>query len=417
MRSPQFNSKRKVLPPEGGWAAWSVLVFPLLLVSFTVQAQTSIATPSKEFASSSTAQAVRPKLMGSWHTEVVDSIPGHEVGAFSSMVIDGQGNFHIAHVDATQRTLRYAYRGKGDKKWFTLGLGPGSGVTSLAVDNAGRPHISYVAQFGGGLRYTTWDGKKWHDQLVDPERIEFFTSIQLDSQGHPKISYYHRSYPDGSYALRLKYAYFDGQTWFTQTVDGRFGTGKFNSLALDASGNPHIAYSDTEHFSLRYTHWDGSRWLFGSPDPGNGAWVGAANSIVVDATGLPSIAYMDAANRRLKYVHRNGDHWDIEVVDQLVGRMMDIDRVSLKLDSHNRSHIAYYDSGLGELKYATRTDKGWQTEVVDHSGNVGLYASLCFTETDEPYISYVDVSNGVLRVAYRNNHPASAKSEQTDEAR
>src|SRR6185312_4666251 len=106
-----------------------------------------------------------------------------------------------------------------------------------------------------------------------------------------------------------------------QTVDQRFGTGKFNSLALDASGNPHIAYSDTDAFGLRYAHWDGSHWLYGSPDTAqlNGGWVGVENSIVVDKAGNPHIAYMDAAHRRLKYVYRNGDNWEREVVDQLVG--------------------------------------------------------------------------------------------------
>jgi hypothetical protein len=142
-----------------------------------------------------------------------------------------------------------------------------------------------------------------------------------------------------------------------------------------------------------------------------------ANSIAVDGAGNPHIAYMDGTHRRLKYVYRKGDNWEREVVDQLVGRGDNIDRVSLMLDSRNRPHIAYYDSGLGELKYATRTDNGWQTEVVDNGGNVGMYPSLCFTKSDEPHISYYDVSNGVLRVAYRNNHPALAKSEQTNGAR
>lgn len=389
-----------------------LLLLALVLVFLsTIAVAQGNATASSKQTVAAEDQALS-RTTESWHTELVDTIPQHEVGQFSSMAIDQQGNFHIAYIDQTQKVLRYAYRGRLDKKWFSLEVGPGEGACSLAVDAAGRPHIAYISQFNGGLRYATWDGKKWHFQLIDGERIEFFTSIQLDSQGHPKISYYHRLYPDGSYALRLKYAYFDGSTWFIQTVDQRFGTGKFNSLALDASGNPHIAYSDTDTLGLRYAHWDGSHWLFASPDSAqlNGGTVGWADSIAVDSAGNPHIAYLDPSHRRLKYAHKHGDTWERESVEHIVGKADAVDRVSLKLDTHGHPHIAYYEGGRGELHYASRTDKGWQVEVVDNSGNVGMYPSLCFTSDDEPFISYYDVTNNALRVAHRGVRSISVDS-------
>ena len=384
-------------------ALQSALAVAVLLVASALLMLAQLnATPTRPQTQISKAADAAPS--STWQTELVDSVPGHQVGWFSSLGIDRGGNLHIAYTDETALMLRYAYRGKNDKKWFALALGPGKGVSSLAVDSDGRPHIAYINANGGGLRYVAWDGKEWHSQLIDNQRIEYFTSIQIDSQNHPKISYYQRLYADSSYALRLKYAYFDGTTWFTQTVDQRFGTGKFNSLALDTAGNPHIAYSDTNIFALRYVYWDGSRWLYELPDTSqmNGGVVGYEASIVVDARGNPYIAYLDATNHRIKYVYRAGNRWVHEIVDRLVGAA-DLDNVSIKLDNQGQPHIAYYDSGAGHLLYATRTSKGWISEVVDESGAAGMYPSLCFNPDGEPYISYYDVANGVLRIAHRSS--------------
>jgi hypothetical protein len=89
-------------------------------------------------------------------------------------------------------------------------------------------------------------------------------------------------------------------------------------------------------------------------------------------------------------------------VDQLWGLWVFNDRVSLKLDSHNRPHIAYFDHGLGALKYATKDDKGWHSEVVENRGHVGGYPSLDFGPDDRPYIAFYDLNDGQVRLAERD---------------
>jgi len=42
----------------------------------------------------------------------------------------------------------------------------------------------------------------------------------------------------------------------------------------------------------------------------------------------------------------------------------------------------------------------WQIETVDDVGDVGQYTSLSLTSKDEPYVSYYDVGNEALKVAY-----------------
>jgi hypothetical protein len=59
------------------------------------------------------------------------------------------------------------------------------------------------------------------------------TGLALDATGHPHVSYY-GSEPQGG----LKYAYYDGSAWLTQTVESGWNVGKFTSLALDAASPP-----------------------------------------------------------------------------------------------------------------------------------------------------------------------------------
>jgi len=337
-----------------------------------------------------------------WKIEVVDGSKGQNVGKFTSLAIDKENNLHIGYYDETRQALRYGFRG-ATRKWYTMEVDASGGYESVAVDSGGHPHFAYAAPNEAGLRYAWWDGDKWNKQTLDYERIDFFNCIRIGPDGLPKISYYHRLRRDGSFALHLKYAYFDGKTWFTETVDPRSATGKFNSLALDSKGQPYIAYSDVDLGDLRYTRWDGNDWNFSTPDTQtqSDGWVGIGSSIEIDQAGNPHIAYVDVTHHHIKYARWTGKGWKTEIVDNINGKADNIDRVSFKFDSKQQPHLAYWDSGLGVLRHATLTPKGWVTETVDNGDNVGLYPSLAIDSSDEIYISYYDMANGVLRLAHK----------------
>ena len=75
------------------------------------------------------------------------------------------------------------------------------GFCSLALDSHQRPHISYLS-YGGGLTYARWDGASWQKQKIPiPARtIEFYTSIALDQNDHPIISFYEVDNAEGERA-------------------------------------------------------------------------------------------------------------------------------------------------------------------------------------------------------------------------
>lgn len=343
------------------------------------------------------------RAQSQWQIEVIDGAAGKNVGKFTSLAVDKEGSLHVGYYDETRQALRYGFRARPADKWYTMEVDASGGYESLAVDAAGHPHFAYAAPNEAGLRYATWDGHTWNKVTLDYERIDFFNCIRIAPDGFPRISYYHRLHRDGSFALHLKYASFNGEKWYTETVDARSATGKFNSLALDSKGLPYISYSDVDAGDLRYTKWDGSEWNFSAPDTQklSEGWVGIGSSIEIDQAGVPHIAYVDVTHRRIKYITWTAKGWKSEIVDTITGKADNIDRVSLKFDSKQTPHLAYWDSGLGVLRHATLTPKGWRAETVDGGDNVGLYPSLAIDARDEIYISYYDMANGALRLAHK----------------
>ena len=62
-----------------------------------------------------------------------------------------------------------------------------------------------------------------------------------------------------------------------------------SSIAVDSDGNPHIAYSDSSHDTLRYAHYNGSGWEKSTVDDVTNEIFDA--SIEINASGMPVIAY------------------------------------------------------------------------------------------------------------------------------
>jgi hypothetical protein len=78
--------------------------------------------------------------------------------------------------------------------------------------------------------------------------VGYDSSIVVDAAGHPHISYYDASNVD------LKYATFNGSTWLIETVDSTGTVGRYTSIALDAKGRPHISYLDFANGNLKYAY-------------------------------------------------------------------------------------------------------------------------------------------------------------------
>ena len=87
----------------------------------------------------------------------------------------------------------------------------------------------------GNLRYAYRDGTGWHFEMVDVEpEVGSYSSLALDAEGHPHISYFNHGDHD------LKYAYKDAVGWHVETVESDGWVGSSPSLELDVDGYAHI---------------------------------------------------------------------------------------------------------------------------------------------------------------------------------
>lgn len=278
--------------------------------------------------------------------------------------------------------------------------------SDIALDSAGRPHISYYAA-NGDLKYAHYDGSIWITELVDStgNDVAFYyvTSLALDSSDRPHISY--SGYED------MRYAWHDGSDWITETVDTCY-FGCSPSLALDSDDHPHIAFNPM--LVLKYLWHDGSTWnegplsgssLFAFPIEPD--WAVGAPSLVLDSADRPHLSYYTEkeVDSKLMYAWHNGTIWQILTVEtaDLVG----YDN-SLALDSADQPHISYNDASgtnfSGDLKYATYDGSTWDIQDVDSDEveDVGGCSSLALDSAGHPHIIYYDGDNRALKYAKYN---------------
>ncbi len=253
--------------------------------------------------------------------------------------------------------------------------------TSIVLDSQEYPHISYYDMVGRDLKYARWTGSEWDIQSVDcDEDVGEYTSLALDSVGRPHISYYDHTNGD------LKYARWTGSEWDILTVDFEGNVGAYSSIFLDDQDYPHVSYVDWSSYDLRYASWNGSDWAIETVDF-EGRLTGDT-SLALDSEGNPHISYLrdDTGLYEPKYACWTGSEWDIQIVESGCDVRND---TSLALDSLDRPHISYYESMEHQLRYAKWTGSEWDIQTVDSGACMNDYCSIALDSSDYPHIAYM----------------------------
>jgi hypothetical protein len=329
----------------------------------------------------------QPVNLGTWRIEDVDE--EYWVGHDTSLALDKYNRPHISYWDLTNRYLKYA---KWTGSFWDVEYVNWTGIsarTSIALDENGHAHISFAAKYPHTvLRYAEWTGVDWSIETVDPtEGFGGESSVALDSSGNPHIAYVGNS--------SLKYAKWTGSEWSIETVDSSGNVGWFPSIVINSKDLPRISYHDRMYDDLKYAKWTGSEWLKETVDATQE--VGEWTSLALGDDDFPHISYYDVSNEDLKYAKWTGSEWLKEVVDAY-GRMGWFS--SIALDASNNPHISYQGKiDHRHLKYAEWTGSEWSIETVDSRFSQGLWTSIEIDTNDLPHISYFDDWNGNLMYA------------------
>ena len=301
--------------------------------------------------------------------------------------------------------------------------------TSLVLDSAGNPVISYYDATTGDLkvlRCTNADcsGTQTPQTADRTGDVGQFTSLVLDSAGNPVISYWDAGRGDLK-VLRCTNADCSGSQT-PRVPDFLNDVGRYTSLVLDSAGNPVISYYDgtiDDLKVLRCTNADCSGTQTPQTPDNTGDDVGEFTSLVLDSAGNPVISYYDFTNGALKVLRCTNADCSGTQTPQTADITGDVGQyTSLVLDSAGNPVISYYVAGRGELKVLRCTNadcSGTQTPQTppDTTGfGVGRYTSLVLDSAGNPVISYYDATIGDLKVLRCTNADCSGtQTPQTPE--
>ena len=249
----------------------------------------------------------------------------------------------------------------------------------------------FIAGFALPLNASTWStvtSSTWIVSTVDSRSYD--PSLALDSNGQPYVSYQDL----GSENFDLKYAFWDGNSWVTTTVDSTYYAGYNPSLKLDGNNQPLISYGvrwihgfDSTHFNMETDYikiavHEGNSWKITT--------VGDAVSSVMklDSNNQPHICY--STGDSLRYIFWNGNS---SINETLVTKDHVGQYLSLALDTNDQPHICYFEYKNtenftdGSLKYSWFSGTEWQTTTVDNEVD-GLDMNLVLDHSNQPHISY-----------------------------
>ena len=170
------------------------------------------------------------------------------------------------------------------------------------LDGQGNPHLAYwtmnTEDGTSGLEYASKDAQgNWSKLIIDESGRTYYSDLKVGSDNVPRVAYYDELpiYPTVGV---LKFAELTELGWQSTIIDG--GTprdasdadvvGWHPSLALDATDKPHVSYADFSGEAIKYATRSGGDWATEVIEEGT-YMVGLMSSLAIDSTGNIHVAY------------------------------------------------------------------------------------------------------------------------------
>jgi len=280
-------------------------------------------------------------------------------------------------------------------------------VPSIALTAAGNPVVSYGDVSNGDLKLLACadPGCSAVFAINSPDTtgtVGLISSLAIDSSSRPVVAYYDSTNGD----LKVLHCNDLGCAAGGDSInvpDSAGNVGLYPSLALDASGFPVVAYTNSLGSELKILHcndMDCNSAINGpesitTPDALN---AGDYPSLALDAVGNPVVAYYKSSSDDLKVLHC--DDANCAGDESSNTTFADTDGVtgfdpSLRLDPAGNPVIAYKTEPFagGDLKVMHCNDPkcaagGDSIVIADASGETGFFASLVLNGSGNPVVAY-----------------------------
>lgn len=190
-----------------------------------------------------------------WYIQTVDHRPG--TGRWNSIALDSAGRPYISYSVTTPGNLGFAYLGQtswdrslADPPNFQSKLYLDS-ANSVVLDAGSEPHIVFIDASARSVNYAWRQASAWKvetlDSLVSAGSDSDQISLKLDKSGRPHVAYY-----DSGPGV-LKYATRGAKGWSIENVE-KDNAGEHASLVLGNDDQPYISYSAPVDKELRIAH-------------------------------------------------------------------------------------------------------------------------------------------------------------------
>lgn len=338
-----------------------------------------------------------------WASIPLDTTGGNE-GQYTSLAMIG-GTPIISYYDVTNQDLRLLALFVGD---FPIDTAGNMGMaTSLTISTSGSWMISYFDASDTALKLAEYlpapqDRVRFH--VVDgSSTVGLFGSLALDAAGDPRVAYY---VPPGQlrYAICTANCGTASPTWAVSVVDVIDNVGQYASMSLDNVGIPRVTYYDAINGDLKLAVCSGNctgagaTWTISTVDTAGN--VGQYASLALSGAGDPRVSYYDGTNGSLRVAEctvgcsTTLPTWSLSTVDTTGGVGVG---TSLALSIAGEPRIAYYDATNGDLKFASRSGALWNLSRLSTAGNVGFTPSLALSAAGNPRATFFDATNLTLR--------------------
>ncbi len=319
-----------------------------------------------------------------------------------SLAVDSQDRPHIVYVRTQgEYTHRATGRWNPDSQTWGLEASPTARRTwikevCLALDSRDAGHDSLILHYEEDQQeYFHYSGPSCGgDRQPLRWRLVDGGWVGVDGQDHAHMTYQEMWVSGGN----NWHVYCDGQQWVHEDMNGL--TARCQEAAVDRNGYLYVFNPGG------YRYQDASGWHGEAIGCGlDNLWPNNGQSIALDASGAPHVVFGDG----VRYAKRTASGWQCEVVDSQ-GSLGPYN--TLAVDAAGQPTIGYHDATTGALKVARKAVADWSIQTVTNLTTSRFEGSLKVDNTGAPVFVFVDSSSGDLKLArWHPRHVSHSEAE------